>query len=123
MIFSLFISAHPKSVDARSALSFARALIQRGHTLHRLFFQSEGILNSCTDFTISAQWDEFISNHHIDAVCCSASVQALGLLSENGVTHSKLLPSFEVSGLGQLIEASVVSDRTLTFGRHTEAAQ
>ena len=52
---------------------------------------------------------------------CIAAAQRRGLLDENeakrqGKDADNIAPGFRISGLGQLIEAGIQSDRLVTFG-------
>jgi tRNA 2-thiouridine synthesizing protein D len=47
MIFSLAVYAPPYSSQAsHTAYEFAKALLHKGHTLHRIFFYHDGVHNA-----------------------------------------------------------------------------
>lgn len=128
MIFSLVIQASAqKSEIARSALQFAEALIRNQHQIYRIFFYGEGVLlaNECAVFgqdetDIHSAWRSFISAQKIDAVVCIAAGLRRGVMNiRESARYQKnsaaLAPEYELSGLGQLIDASVHSDRLITF--------
>ncbi|MCK5275745.1 MAG: DsrE family protein, partial [Alphaproteobacteria bacterium] len=48
--------------------------------------------------------------HNLDLVVCVAAAL------RRGIKDDILAPGFRISGLGQLIEAGIVSDRLVTFG-------
>ena len=57
----------------------------------------------------------------LDLVVCVAAAQRRGIVDEgeakrNGKDATNLAPGFRISGLGQLIEAGIQSDRLVTFG-------
>jgi len=54
-------------------------------------------------------------------VVCAAAAQRRGILDQkeadrHGKPAANIAPHFTISGLGQLIEAAVVSDRLVVFG-------
>jgi len=59
--------------------------------------------------------------HDIDLVICIAAAQRRGLLDENeasrqGKDANNIAEGFRISGLGQLIEMGIQTDRLMTFG-------
>jgi tRNA 2-thiouridine synthesizing protein D len=59
--------------------------------------------------------------HGVDLVICIAAAQRRGLLDEGeakrqGKDGNNIAPGFRISGLGQLIEAGIQSDRLVVFG-------
>lgn len=128
MIFSLVIQASAQKHEiAQSALQFAEALIRNQHQIYRVFFYGEGVLlaNECSVFPqdemdIHSAWRSFIAAQKIDAVVCIAAGLRRGVINSNESTRYQknsvtLAPEYELSGLGQLIDASVHSDRLITF--------
>lgn len=131
MLFTLVIHSGPysqASSTSLNALNFAKALLSGGHTLHRLFFYSDGVynLNAQTvtpqgEVDLPQAWNAFIENHSIDSVVCIAAGARRGVLNASEAKrHQKeqgnLLGSSDLSGLGQLIEAAATSERVITFG-------
>jgi tRNA 2-thiouridine synthesizing protein D len=60
-------------------------------------------------------------DHGIDLVVCVAAAQRRGILDKdeakrNGKDADNLEEGFRISGLGQLVEAGIQSDRLITFG-------
>ena len=127
MIFSLAVYAPPYSSQAsQTAYEFAIALLRQGHTLHRVFFYHDGVHNATSlaappqdEFNLHNAWDLLAKEH--DLVICIAAALKRGVLNKeeadryNKSTHN-LNDNFALSGLGQLIEAAVISDRLITFG-------
>ena len=128
MKFSLAIySAPEQSGQAELAYDFAQQVLEQGHELYRLFFFSDGVFNAIQDHeqisTLPHAWSALITQNKLDAVVCVASAQKRNIaakpLDSNTRTDSchALLPGFCISGLAQLIDAAVHSDRLLTFAK------
>ena len=129
MIFSLAIYAAPYSSQASySAYSFALALLENGHSLYRVFFYHDAIHTASSlttpqqdEINFTEQWQDLAKMHKIDLVVCIAAALKRGLINQQeSVRYEKpafnLADGFEISGLGQLIDAAVTSDRLITFG-------
>jgi tRNA 2-thiouridine synthesizing protein D len=129
MIFSLAIYAAPHSSQASySAYRFALALLENGHSLYRVFFYHDAIHTASSlatpqqdEINFTAQWQAIAKTHGIDLVVCIAAALKRGLLNQHeSIRYEKpthnLAEGFEISGLGQLVDAAVVSDRLITFG-------
>lgn len=128
MIFSLVIQASAQQSEiALTSLQFAQALVRNQHQLYRVFFYGDGVLlaDQCAVFPqdepdVHSAWRSFIAAHNIDAVVCIAAGLRRGVINsgesaryqKNAVT---LAPDYELSGLGQLIDAAVHSDKLITF--------
>ena len=129
MIFSLAIYAAPYSSQASdSAYRFALALLENGHTLYRVFFYHDAV-HTASSLTTPPQdeshfthkWQMLAQKHNVDLVVCIAAALKRGLLNEQEAARydkpvANLATGFEISGLGQLVDAAVVSDRLVTFG-------
>ena len=129
MIFSLHIVSAPYSKQAaQSAYCFAQSALKKGHTIKRVFFSNDGVHcgSSLTtppqdEANVSKNWAALASLHDIDLVICVAAAQRRGLLDKTeaeryGLEHYNVEATFTLSGLGQLVEAAVESDRLITFG-------
>lgn len=128
MIFSLTVHGHPtSSQSARSALNFARSVIAGNHELHRIFFYHDAVHLADTNVvtpqdesSLRDEWQAFAAEHSIEPVICIAAALKRGLVNEAerdryDLAGANVHPAFEVVGLGQLIEAAIVSDRLITF--------
>lgn len=116
------------SQAAYSAYRFARAAIAKGHRVERVFFYQDGVHNGTglaapaqDEFDLCKAWRELKQNSQVDLVVCVAAALRRGILNEaEAKRHDKeawnLAPEFELSGLGQMVEAAALSDRFLTFG-------
>ncbi len=129
MNFALLILGPPYSTQASaSALRFARTALASGHGIYRLFFYHDGVHNASAlvtaaqdDNSLPQQWRELIEQYQLDSVVCIAAATRRGILSEQeakrlGKAGGNLSDSHEVSGLGQLVDASLNADRVVTFG-------
>jgi tRNA 2-thiouridine synthesizing protein D len=94
----------------------------------RVFFYHDGV-NVGTRLSVPPQddrnlqeiWTKLGQEHGIDLVICIAAAQRRGLLDENeakrqGKDANNIADGFRISGLGQLIEMSIQTDRTIMFG-------
>lgn len=129
MKFSIAVYGAPYSSQASySALKFARAVIASGHQIYRIFFYYDGIQNATAlstppqdEYNPVQEWQALASEHAIDMVVCIAAALRRGLLdADEQKRYEKsahnLAPRFTLGGLGQLLDAAVVSDRLITFG-------
>jgi tRNA 2-thiouridine synthesizing protein D len=129
MIISVLVTRSPVSrQSAQSALSFCAAALASGHTLYRVFFYEDGVHtgNALTvapqdERNLNTAWSEFIQQHQLDAVICVASALKRGILNNSEATRYQkpavnLAAGFEISGLGQWVDACLNSDRVVSFG-------
>ena len=111
-----------------SAYLFTKAALEKGHEINRVFFYHDGV-NNATAFTTPPQddrnvvnrWSELAAKHNLDMVVCIAAAQRRGIVDEGemkrqGKAGMNLAPGFRISGLGQLVEAGIQSDRLVVFG-------
>ncbi len=129
MKFGILISEGPYTHQAAdSAYHFTKAALKTGHEIDRVFFYHDGV-NVGTRLSIPPQdernlqkdWSALAKKHEIDLVICIAAAQRRGLLDENeakrqGKDANNIAEGFRISGLGQLIEMGIKSDRLMTFG-------
>ncbi len=129
MIFSLAIYSAPYSSQASdSAYRFTQAAIKMNHSIYRVFFYHDGIHHGSALTTppqdeqnFSELWANLAKQHNIDLVVCIAAALKRGLLNQQEANRynrdsANLAPGFTISGLGQLLDAAVTSDRLITFG-------
>ena len=118
MKFGILVNEGPyQHQSADSAYLFCKAVLERGHEVHRVFFYHDGV-NSASRLTeppqddrnIVKRWSELGAQHNIDLVVCVAAALRRGIKDEN------LAPGFRISGLGQLVETGIEADRLVTFG-------
>lgn len=129
MIFSILIygSAH-NNQSVFSAYRFTDSALRTGHQIHRVFFYGESVHAASLlsapprdESDIHRLWKELAEKHQIDMVVCIAAALKRGVMNEaEAKRHEKASfnaqAPFELSGLGQLSEAAIISDRLVTFG-------
>jgi tRNA 2-thiouridine synthesizing protein D len=111
-----------------SAFQFVKAALEKGHEIFRVFFYHDGVYNASRlsvppqdDRNINKRWSELAQQHSVDLVVCIAAAQRRGILDaaeakRQGKDADNLAEGFRISGLGQLIEASIEADRLMVFG-------
>jgi tRNA 2-thiouridine synthesizing protein D len=129
MKFGILINEGPYQHQASdSAYLFTKAALEKGHEIFRVFFYHDGVNNgTCLasppqdDRNITQRWSELAKTHHLDLVVCVAAALRRGIMDENearrnGRTCSNIADGFRISGLGQLVESGIQSDRLVVFG-------
>lgn len=127
MIYTLLIQCSPTSTSvASSALKFAEALLDAKHSIYRVFFYGDAVQLANQNTTqpqdeqdLFAIWQRFIGANELDAVVCVAAALKRGVLNAEEAQRHDLKPvtgtPYDLSGLGQLIDACALSDRVITF--------
>ncbi|TCK18508.1 tRNA 2-thiouridine synthesizing protein D [Thiogranum longum] len=129
MKISVLVNEGPyQHQSADTAIQFTKAVLAKGHEIFRVFFYHDGVNNGTRyavppqdDRNITEQWTEMAKEHNLDLVICIAAAQRRGILDENeakrqGKEGHNMADGFRISGLGQLIEAGIQSDRMVIFG-------
>ncbi|MEE9302645.1 MAG: sulfurtransferase complex subunit TusD [Thiotrichaceae bacterium] len=129
MIFTVMVNEGPyQHQSSDSALAFTRAALAGGHKIFRVFFYNDGVNNGTRlavppkdDRQLQKEWSELAKKHDLDMVICIAAAQRRGLMDaaeakRQGLDANNIIDGFHISGLGQLIEGSIQSDRTVVFG-------
>ena len=129
MKLSILVNEGPyQHQSADSAIQFTRAALEKGHEIFRVFFYHDGVNNGTRfavppqdDRNITDQWTKLAEEYKLDLVVCIAAAQRRGILDENeakrqGKDGNNIAPGFRISGLGQLIEAGIQSERLVIFG-------
>jgi len=113
---------------ADTAYNFTKAALEKGHEIFRIFFYHDGVNNGTRlttppqdDRNIVSRWSELAEQHNLDLVICVAAAQRRGIADadeakRNGKDADNIAPGFRISGLGQLIEGGIQSDRLVVFG-------
>lgn len=114
--YALAIYAHPDDPAASLAHHCTAQLLNAGHHIQRLFFYRDGVFNTVNTVAsdLPAQWQALIDEHRLDAVVCVTAAAHRGI--GDGPDQVPPLAGFDISGLGQLVEAASHCDRFLTFG-------
>ena len=129
MKLSILVNEGPyQHQSADSAIQFTKAALEKGHEIFRVFFYHDGVNNGTRfavppqdDRNITDQWTKLAEEYKLDLVVCIAAAQRRGLVDDgeaerNGKDATNIAPKFRISGLGQLIEAAIQSDRLVVFG-------
>ena len=129
MKLSILVNEGPyQHQSADSAIQFTKAALEKGHEIFRVFFYHDGVNNGTRfavppqdDRNITDQWTKLAEEYNLDLVVCIAAAQRRGILDENeakrqGKDGNNIADGFRISGLGQLIEAGIQSDRLVIFG-------
>ncbi len=128
MKFAIALFSAPHMPSSRRALRFAEAVLAGGHEIVRVFFYQDGVYSAASthvtpqdELDTAAAWSSFISAHQLDGVVCIAAALRRGVLNEEEAQRyerdaASLAKPWELSGLGQLHEATQLADRLLCFG-------
>ncbi|MDO9477469.1 MAG: sulfurtransferase complex subunit TusD [Pseudohongiella sp.] len=129
MIISVMVTGSPVSQQsAQTALSFCQAALTAGHQIYRVFFYEDAVqLGSALNVApqdernLNAAWSEFVKQYELDAVICVASALKRGILDDGEASRyqkpaANLAEGFDISGLGQWVDACLNSDRVVSFG-------
>jgi len=127
--FGIVVSEGPYTHQASdSAYNFVKSALEAGHEVPRVFFYHDGVnvgtrlsVPPQDERNIQQQWTKIGQDNNIDLVICIAAAQRRGMLDENeaerqGKDASNIAEGFRISGLGQLIEMGIQTDRLMTFG-------
>jgi tRNA 2-thiouridine synthesizing protein D len=127
--FGIVVNEGPYTHQASdSAYQFAKAALQKGHEIFRVFFYHDGVNNATRltvppqdDRNLQQQWSALAEAHNLDLVVCIAAAQRRGILDADeakrqGKDSDNLARGFRISGLGQLIDAGIQADRLVMFG-------
>ena len=129
MKYTIMVNEGPYQHQASdSAIQFIRAALEKGHEIFRVFFYHDGVNNGtrlsvppADDRLIQKSWSELAEKHGLDLVICIAAAQRRGLMDADeakrqGLDANNIAPGFRISGLGQLVEGGIQSDRLVVFG-------
>lgn len=129
MKYTILVNEGPYQHQASdSALQFVRAALDKGHEIFRVFFYHDGVNNGtrltvppADDRNMQKSWTELANKHGLDLVVCIAAAQRRGIMDADeakrqGLDANNLAPGFRISGLGQLVEGGIQSDRLIVFG-------
>lgn len=127
MKYLINVSASPSTQSSLSALRFCQALCRKEHDIVRVFFYGDGVYNAnrllsppSDENNMEQLWREFAEHEKVELIVCIAAAVRRGLLNEEEAKRydkpaSNIQSPFIVSGLGQMIEAAVLADRSITF--------
>ncbi|WP_108652417.1 sulfurtransferase complex subunit TusD [Dongshaea marina] len=126
LTFALLISGPPYGNSRASrALQLARAILNAGHKLPRIFFYQDGVLNANSllapasdEFDLHQGWCELAQQQGVQLEICVAAAQRRGVLDQNEARLARKPGSntavpFEMTGLLQLSEITEQCDRLI----------
>ncbi len=129
MKFAIQVNEGPYTHQASdTAYQFTKAALEKGHEVFRVFFYHDGVNNGTRlttppqdDRNVINRWAALAEQYNLDLVICVAAAQRRGIADadeskRNGKDADNIHPRFRISGLGQLIEAGIQSDRLVVFG-------
>lgn len=124
----LIHSAPYSSQAAYSAYRFTESALAAGHEIQRVFFYYDGVHASNAlstppqdEFDLVKAWQALIEKHELDAISCVSSALKRGIVDAREAHRyekaaANLAEGFVLSGLGQLVDASLGCDRVVSFG-------
>jgi len=82
---------------------------------------ASSVVSPQDEIEVTQQWVDLATENTLELILCVSSALRHGLLDESEAQRydksaASVHPAFEISGLGQLIDASLSSDRMITFG-------
>jgi tRNA 2-thiouridine synthesizing protein D len=118
MKFGILVNEGPFTHQASdSAYQFVTAALKKGHEIVRVFFYHDGVNNSTKlsepqsdDRNLVQLWSALAEEHGVELIVCVAAAL------RRGIKDDILAPGFQISGLGQLVEAGIEADRLVVFG-------
>ena len=115
------------SQSGYSALQFSKAAISDGHSIEQVFFYQAAVSQGsklseplADEFNANESWVQLSQDSNVELVVCISAAERRGIISEEqridlAKECNNLHERFTVAGLGALHEASLNSDRTVTF--------
>ena len=127
--FTILVSCSPYSRQGHhSALAFAKAAIESGHSINCVFFHGDAVtvaneLNCppVDEVNITFEWQMFARNHNVELSVCIAASLRRGICdaetaAQEQLNFNNLAKQFQLDGLGALAQATADSDRLIRFG-------
>ena len=121
MQISVLVQGSPTATRAcHSALAFAKSVVNSEHNLFRVFFYQDAVSIGARYFdtppdepNLQRTWLDLSEQYSIELVLCVSAAQRRGISQTDD--HDTVANGFSISGLGQLIEAMLESDRLVSF--------
>ncbi|MEZ8141345.1 sulfurtransferase TusD [Enterovibrio norvegicus FF-33] len=110
-----------------TAYRFAKALVEKGHTLSRVFFYQDGVSNASSltvpandEFDLVVAWQTLAKENNTELETCVAAALRRGQVSQDEakqhqLSSSNMADGFSQAGLGALSEAMLTADRVVQF--------
>ncbi|MFM2483432.1 sulfurtransferase complex subunit TusD [Celerinatantimonas sp. YJH-8] len=108
-----------------TALHFAKAVLEKGHTLNSVFFYMDGTLHAnmlqypaSDELNLFQQWSLLAEQYACPLLVCVSAAERRGVVGSVQATanhwpHFNLDRPFEVAGLAELSMAMLSSDRVV----------
>tara|TARA_R110001592_G_scaffold360979_1_gene670504 strand:+ start:1013 stop:1405 length:393 start_codon:yes stop_codon:yes gene_type:complete len=129
MSISILVLGAPfHSQACYSAYRYVKAALESKVKVDRIFFYQSAVHTAsaiaCTprdEYNLYNAWQDLKKTYHLDLVVCIAAAARRGVIDESEAkrhdkTAHNMSKDFELSGLGQLIEAIATTDKLITFG-------
>ncbi len=126
--FSLLLTQSPYSGPSHIlAQQFVHALLAQGHTLQRVFFYQDAVFAGLStqnpvqgQLSITQQWQSLAAGYGFPLQICIANALRRGVSDETeqqryNLPAATLAEGFELTGLGEMAEAALDSDRIIDF--------
>ncbi|UXD87525.1 sulfurtransferase complex subunit TusD [Thalassolituus hydrocarboniclasticus] len=126
--FSLLMTQSPYSgVSHTLAQEFALSLLAQGHKLQRVFFYQDAVFAALSTQnpvqgqpSVSQQWLALAADHDFPLQVCIANALRRGVIDKAeqqryNLPTDTLATGFELTGLGEMAEAALDSDRIIDF--------
>ncbi|MGC3836476.1 sulfurtransferase complex subunit TusD [Moritella viscosa] len=109
------------SQDALSAYHYVKSAVELGHTIQRVFFYNDGVLNgsiltspAADEFDLYNAWLVMAREHLFPLDICSGAALRREA-DRTGKNQFNLELPFQLTGLGQLAESIMTADRVIQF--------
>lgn len=113
MRIDLLVQGAPETGAPERALGFARAAIDGGHRIGRVFFYNEAVTfahrSAADESGVRMRLAQLAMETPFELAVCVAAA------GRRGITDQSLAEGFVIAGLGQLIEAIEEGDRLVSF--------
>ena len=129
---SVVVTTPPQSPLTYTAIDYINKAIAANVKLTGIFFYQDGVLNAAKnlvipndEYQINKAWQQLNQQHNIELHVCISACEKRGLSDEilnntennntNQLSTSNISEFFTVSGLGELVELTVKSERLVQF--------
>jgi len=126
--YALLVHGAPYTHQAAlSALRFADTVVTGGHRLATVFFYHDGVHNASAlmsppqdEVHLAEGWKRLHQDYGTQLLVCIAAGLRRGLLNadearRHGLPLHNVEAPFELTGIGQLVDAMLNNDRLITF--------
>ncbi|MDX2470518.1 MAG: sulfurtransferase complex subunit TusD [SAR324 cluster bacterium] len=117
MKFAILLKEGPYNHEAAdTAYHFAKAVMEKGHTLTSVFLYNDGVIN-VTKLMDPPQDDRHIANRWSELGAKGVRIlSCIAASKRRGIEDSLLTDHSEITGLGELTDIAIDVDRLVTFG-------